>query len=401
MPQAPALWRNRDYMLLWSGQVASTLGTTSSNVVVPLLILALTGSAEAAGFAAALRFFPYLVFSLPVGALIDRWDRKAVMIRADVGRALAVASIPVAMLFDALTVWQIYVVALVEGSLFVFFNIAEVAALPRVVAPEQLPQASAQNEAAFGIANILGPSLGTSLYQVFGRAVPFVGNAVTYAVSIVSLVSIKVPFRSEPAAAPRSLREEVTEGLAWMWRNRLIRFMALLTGGINVMNASLPLIVIVLAQQAGANEAAIGIIFSVGGMGAVFGSLIGGQIRKRFTFRQVIVACIWTSAALFSAYAFAPSYALLVATTAAIFVVGPVYNVVQFSYRLSIIPDGLQGRVNSVFRLLAFGLMPVGAALSGVLIERFGATAAVVALSAWMLMLAIATTLNPHVRAAR
>ena len=250
MPQAPALWRNRDYMLLWSGQVASTLGTTSSNVVVPLLILALTGSAEAAGFAAALRFFPYLVFSLPVGALIDRWDRKAVMIRADVGRALAVASIPVAMLFDALTVWQIYVVALVEGSLFVFFNIAEVAALPRVVAPEQLPQASAQNEAAFGIANILGPSLGTSLYQVFGRAVPFVGNAVTYAVSIVSLVSIKVPFRSEPAAAPRSLREDVTEGLAWMWRNRLIRFMALLTGGINVMNASLPLIVIVLAQLA-------------------------------------------------------------------------------------------------------------------------------------------------------
>ena len=147
MALAPVLWRNRDYMLLWSGQVASTLGTTSSNVVVPLLILALTGSPEAAGIAGALRTLPYLVLSLPVGALIDRWDRKAVMIRTDVGRAMALATIPAAMALHALTVWQIYAVALVEGSLFVFFNIAEVAELPRVVTAAQVARAAAQNEA--------------------------------------------------------------------------------------------------------------------------------------------------------------------------------------------------------------------------------------------------------------
>ena len=385
-------------MLLWSGQVVSTLGSTASTVVIPLLILALTSSPEAAGIAGALRAFPYLVFSLPVGALIDRWDRKAVMIRCDIGRAIAVASIPVAIAFDALTLWQIYAVALVEGSLFVFFNIAEVAALPRVVTPAQLPQAAAWNEAGFGVANIVGPSFGTVLYQAFGRSVPFIADAVTYVASIVSLMRINAPFHTERAAATRNLHKEVAEGLRWLWGNPLIRYMAFLTGGLNLINAATPLILIVLAKQMGAGDGAIGVIFSAAGIGGIAGSLVGGQIQRRFTFGQVIVAVIWVSALLLPLYAIVPWYFLLGAVGAAINFVVPIYNVVQFSYRLSIIPDRLQGRVNSVFRLLAFGFMPVGAALSGVLIERFGVIAAVGVFSGWMLLLAVATMVNPHVR---
>src|SRR5437764_630206 len=115
------LWKTRDYMLLWSGQVVSTLGSTATSIVFPLLILALTNSPAAAGVASALRAAPYLIFSLPVGALIDRWNRKRVMINCDVGRAIAVLTVPVALWLDALTIWQIYVVAFIEGSLFVFF----------------------------------------------------------------------------------------------------------------------------------------------------------------------------------------------------------------------------------------------------------------------------------------
>ena len=144
-------------MLLWGGQVISTLGSSALSVVYPLLIIAITGSVAAAGIASALRSLPYLIFSLPVGALIDRWNRKRVMIVCDFGRALAALSVPIALWLDALTIGQIYVVAFVEGSLFVFFNIAEVAALPRVVPVLQLPQAAAQNEAAFAAAHIAGP----------------------------------------------------------------------------------------------------------------------------------------------------------------------------------------------------------------------------------------------------
>ena len=394
----PPLWHNRDYMWLWSGQVISTLGSAASTIIYPLLILALTDSPEAAGIAGALRAVPYLVFSLPVGALIDRWDRKAVMIRCDVGRALAVASIPVAIAFDALTVMQIYAVTLVEGSLFVFFNIAEVAALPRVVPARQLPQAAAQNDAGFGIAHTLGPAMGTALYQAFGRAVPFLVDAITYCLSVLSLLRVEAPFRIEHAPQERHLGREVAEGLRWLRANPLIRYLAILTGGLNVINAATPLILIVVAKELGASDAQIGVVFSLSGAGAILGSLVGGRVARRFSFGQVIIGCITSAALLFPLYALAPSFVWLGAVMGAYYFASPIYNVVQFSYRISLIPDGLQGRVNSVFRLLAFGLMPIGAAVSGAALERLGSTATVAIFSALLVALALATALNRHVR---
>lgn len=388
-------------MLLWSGQVVSTLGSAASSIIYPLLILALTNSPEAAGIAGALRAIPYLVLSLPVGALIDRWDRKRVMILCDVGRALTAASIPIAMGLGVLTLWQIYAATLIEGSLFVLFNIAEVAALPRIVSASQLPQAAAQNEAGFGVANIVGPSFGTMLYQAFGKSVPFIADAVSYVVSVASLLRIRTAFRTAPPATRRNLHVEIAEGLRWVWHNPLIRYMAILTGGLNLINAAFPLIVIVLAKHLGARDGEIGVIFSLGGIGGVVGSLIGGQIQRRFTFGKVIVAVVWLEALLFPLYAIAPSYILLGVIAGLIFVLGPIYNVVQFSYRLSIIPDELQGRVNSTFRLIAFGFMPLGAWLSGVLIERVGALDTVLVFAVWLLLLAGLTTVNRHVRKAR
>jgi predicted MFS family arabinose efflux permease len=399
-PQATALplWRNRDYMWLWSGQVISTLGSTASTIIYPLLILALTGSPEAAGVAGALRALPYLALSLPVGALIDRWDRKAVMIRCDIGRALAVASIPAAVAFDALTVAQIYAVTLIEGSLFVFFNIAEVAALPRVVPAVQLPEATAQNEAGYGVAHILGPPMGTVLYQTFGRSVPFIADALTYCVSIASLLRVKAPFRIESAPQKRDLRHEVAEGLRWLWANPLIRYMAFLTGGLNVINAAMPLLMIVLAKGVGASDAQIGVIFSFAGAGGIVGSLVGGRVQRRFSFGQVIIGCLAVEALLFPLYAVMPSYVWLGVVAAMYYFMSPIYNVVQFSYRLTLIPDRLQGRVNSTFRLLAFGFMPLGAALSGAALERLGSTATVALFSMLLIALAAATALNRHVR---
>ena len=388
-------------MLLWSGQVVSTLGSTAASIVFPLLILALTNSPAAAGVASALRALPYLIFSLPVGALIDRWDRKRVMIYCDVGRAIAVLTVPLALSLDALTIWQIYVVAVIEGSLFVFFNIAEVAALPRVVPVALLPQAAAQNEAAFGAVHIAGPSVGTFLYQTLGKGAPFIADAISYAVSVVSLLLIKTDFRRAKVASDGPLHVEIAEGLRWLWRNPLIRYMAFLTGSLNMANAAVPLIVIVVAKQMGASDIEIGLIFSIGGVGGIIGSLVGGQIQKRFSFGRVIVSILWIEALLFPLYAFVPRFFLLGVIYALIYTLSPIYNVVQFSYRLALIPDGLQGRVNSTFRLLAFGFMPVGAAVSGVLLERFGALPTVFAFALWNFTIAGLTTVNGHVRNAR
>lgn len=397
----PALWRNRDYMLLWGGQVVSTLGSSAAQIVYPLLILAMTNSPAAAGFATAARILPYLLFSLPVGALIDRWDRRRVMIWCDIGRALAVATIPAALVFDVLTVAQLYVVAFVEGGLFVFFNLAEVAALPRVVPAHHLPQATAQNEAAFGIAHIAGPSLGTVLFQGLGRAAPFLVNAVAFLVSALSIGAIRQPFRRATPAAPRSLHVEIAEGLRWLWHMPLIRSMALLTGAFNFVEAGTPLILILIAKQHGASDVDIGVIFSLAAMGGVVGALLGGSVQRRFTFPQVIIFTVWAHAALFFAYAFVTAPVVLGLIGAAIWAVGSIYNVVQFSYRVALIPDELQGRVNSTFRLLAYGLQPLGAGVSGLVLERFGTVAAVLTFGAWAIGLGIYASANRHIRRAR
>src|SRR5712692_2338770 len=155
-----SLWRNRDYLLLWGGQMVSMTGTGISQLAFPLLVLFLTGSPAQAGFPGALRSLPYLLLSLPAGALVDRWNRKKMMISCDIGRALTLVSIPFAFAIGHLTVFQLYVTSLLEGMFFVFFNLAETASLRHVVDKEQLATAAAQNEATYNFTFLVSPLLG-------------------------------------------------------------------------------------------------------------------------------------------------------------------------------------------------------------------------------------------------
>ena len=399
-PPRFALWRNQDYMLLWSGQIVSNVGAQASTLAFPLLILTLTGSPALAGLAGTLRALPYLLFSLPAGALIDRWDRKRVMIICDVGRTLAMASIPLAFVLGQLTIIQIFVATTIEGALFVFFNIAEAACLPRVVPKSLLPEATAQNMATDGITTLLGPPIGGLLYQI-GNVIPFLADAVSYACSVLSLFFIKTNFQEERIAVQRSLWIEIHEGLRWLWHNPLIRFMAILTGGNNLISAGLTLVIIVLAQQMHASSFSIGLIFAIGGIGAIGGALIGPLLQKRLSFGVAIISMMWIMALSMPLYSIAPNIVIIGIVMAVSFVGGSVYNVVQFSYRSAIIPDELQGRVNSVFRLIAFGGQPLGYALIGLLIQDLGVTPTILIASAVLIALAVATTLNTHIRHAQ
>jgi MFS family permease len=391
------LWRNRDYLVLWSGQTVSLIGTGISQTAFPLLVWDLTHSAAQVGFVGGLGTLPYVFLSLLVGALIDRWNRKRVMILCDIGRALNLASVLIALVFGQLTVIQLYFNALAEGTLFVFFNLAEVACLPRVVAKEQLPAATAQNEATQGITALLSPLLGAGLYSI-RQALPFLADAVSYVGSVVSLLFIRTEFQGARTPVRRKLRVEISEGLRWLWHQPLIRYMAFLTGGSNFVSSGLIPILLVLVKQKEGSSFAFGAILTIGGIGGIIGSLLGPTIQKRFRFGQVIVATIWIQALIWPLYAIAPNPIFLGLITAVIFTTGPIYNVVQFSYRLALIPDELQGRVNSVFRLLAFGLQPLGWALTGVLIQTIQVVPTIIVLFVCLFLLAILTTLNRHVR---
>jgi len=194
---------------------------------------------------------------------------------------------------------------------------------------------------------------------------------------------------------------EIHEGLAWLWHHPLIRFIAILTGGYNLIFAGFTLIIIVLAQQQHASSFTIGLIFSIGGIGAVIGSIAATSIQKRFSFGQVIIGTTWFSALILPLYAIAPNPFVLGVLSAASFFLGPIYNVVQFSYRSAIIPDELQGRVNSVFRLIAFGGQPLGLALTGLLIQNIGVVQTVFICTLGMVAFALSANLNRHVRNAQ
>ena len=397
--QTPSLLHNRDYMFLWSGQVVSVLGSRLSEIVFPLLAWDLTGSPIAAGILVACYKVPLVLFSLPAGALIDRWDRKRAMMWCDTLRCLAFATIPVSTVLGALTIWQLFIVALIEGTLSVFFNVAQVAALPRVVQKEQLPEAGAQNQATTAIAEFAGPGLGTTIYQFLGQTVPFVFDSISYALSVVSLFFIKTPFQEERApTAKRHLLAEIREGLAWLWGHSLIRFVAFLTGGVNLVFTASEIFIIALALHVGANKAEIGFVFSIGSIGAIVGAAVAGRVQKRFAYRQVTVGSVWIMALLFPLYAIAPNVIVLGAVTALAYFTAPVFTVTQLAYRLPLIPDQMQGRVNSTYRLIIFGFQPIGALLGGYLVSQLGPATAVLAFSAWLALLAVVVAFNPEIR---
>ncbi|MEO8955952.1 MAG: MFS transporter [Ktedonobacteraceae bacterium] len=394
------LWRNWDFLLLVSGQAVSSVGSQISLIAFPLLILALTHSPAQAGLMTAVRGIPIVLFCLPAGALVDRWNRKHLMIFCDSGRALALGSIPIALVLGHLTYLQLYAVSLVEGTLYIFFTLAESACLPRVVTREQLPAAVAQNEVLYSIASVIGPALGAILYGL-GNLIPFLSDGISYLISAVALFFIKAEFQGEREVTARRWWVEVGEGVVWLWHTPLLRFIAVLTFGLITPCSGYVLILILLAQQMHASSLVTGMVFAGGGAGSIIGALLVVPLQKRFSFGQLIISSSWVWALTWLFFAIAPNPIVLSILNGMSFVIVPIYTLTQYSYRLALIPDRLQGRVNSVFRLIALGGQPIGLVLTGLLLQFIGPVPTVVILFVPQLVLVIAATLNKHVRHAR
>jgi MFS family permease len=400
-PSVP-LWRNPDFVLLFSGQAISLVGSRAADIAFPLLLLALSHSPAEAGLLGFVNRVPYIILSLPAGALVDRWNRKTVMIVCDTGRALAFSSIPLLDWTGHLTLPSVFVVALVEGIFFVFFDLAQVAALPRVVGRERLAQASAQYNILYGLSSPVGAPLGGALYGSVGRAFPFLADAVSYGASVISLLFIKTRFQAERGAAGQSLRSEIAEGLRWLWSQPIIRFLAFLAFGFNIVffSAGYTLVLIVLAREMHTPQSLVGFIFAVSAVGGIFAALLVVPVRRRYSFRRVLIGTGWLLAAIAPLYLVAPNPVAIALIAASLSVVGTVYNITQYSYRLALIPDALQGRVNSVFRLVAFSGQPIGSALVGLWLGHFGTRPAILLLVGCLALMALATTLNASIRAA-
>jgi MFS family permease len=388
---------NRDFRLLWFGQTVSVLGSRVSAFALPYLVLTLTDSPARAGVVAFAAGLPLLLWQLPAGGLVDRWDRKRTMIWCDLGRGVVIVSIALALWAERLTFTQVVTVAFVEGSLFVFFNLAQNAAIPNVVTGEQLGRALAQNEAGARGAALAGGPIGGLLFGI-SQALPFVFDSVSFVASIGSIASTRAEFRSEPRAERDTFVREVAEGFRWLWHNRFLRATSLLFAGGNFIVNAVILAVIVVSRGRGAAPLETGVILSFIGIGALLGALVAAWAQRHIRPRLIIVGINWIFAALVAAMA-VPQRPILIGPIIGLLAFSvPTLTVLVSTYELSLIPDRLLGRVESVILLLAWGSIPFGSLIAGSLLEWLGFTPALLTLAGLMALVAFGATISPAMR---
>lgn len=394
-----SLWRNRDFVTLWSGQVVSTLGAQTSATAMPLLVLGMTGSPADAGFVGAAGTLPFLVAYLPAGPLVDRYNRHRILLTSEILAGLALATVPLALWLDLLTVTQLIVVAFVQGLCYVFFSLAETAALPRIVPAASLPTALAQNEARKRGAALAGGPLGGLLFGI-DRALPFLANTISYVAASAALLFLRKDLQSTATAPAEPLWRATLTGLRWIRRHPLIRTAVLLIAATNLIFQALILTLVVLARDHGATSGAIGTMLGIYAGGGLVGALVAGRAHRCFTPKTVIIGVNWIWVVLLPFFLLTTDPLHIGLVGAATSFVGPVWNVVIMSYTALLVPNELLGRVTSAAMTFAWGVMPIGSLGAGLLLTSVGPTGAVVVLTAVMFVVAVGATISPAVRRA-
>jgi MFS family permease len=378
-PSVP-LRRNRDFQLLWTGQTLSALGSRVSALAFPLLVLVTTGSPAKAGIVVFAGTLPLLVLTLPAGVLVDRLDRKLVMVVCDSARAVALASIPLAMGFDRLMFAHVVAVAAIDGIGYVFFDVADRAALRHVVAFEQLPAAVARIQGREYAALLLGKPLGGLLFGL-GRVLPFVFDAISYALSVVTVLLIKARLQETRVEPQRHMVAEIAEGVSWLMRHRILRTTTLLSAVSDALLNALFLVVIVASVERGGSSLEIGTAMAFIGAGGLAGAVLSTRLAPRFSIRAVVVGSLAVVAGLMPLLAVAPHPLVLGAVYGAMFVPFPTWNAVLGAYQLAVVPDRLQARVQSVRTLMNLGTVPFSALAVGFALDSTSPTTIVIAFS--------------------
>ncbi|HVU73676.1 MAG TPA: MFS transporter [Mycobacteriales bacterium] len=373
-----SLFRHRDFMLLWSGQSISEIGSSVTQLALPLLaVITLQASTFEVGILTACTTLAFLLVALPAGAWIDRWRRKPVLVWGDAGRVVLLGSIPLAKATGHLTLAQLYVVALATGVLTVFFDVAYQAYLPALVHKDQLVDGNGKIGTTQSFAQVAGPSVGGALVGALGAAYAIVVDAASFGVSTIATSLIR---KKEPAPTPKAdrqrLRDDIREGLRFVLDHPILKKIVGCTGTSNFFSAMMFAVeAVFLVRVLHATPAIIGVVFSLGSIGGLLGGLTAGRLAKRFGSARIIwLSQLWSAPfAVLTPLAFRGWGVGLVAVSLfANSFMAVVYNVAQVSYRQSICPPELQGRMNASVRFIVWGTQPLGGVAGGVLGAAIG-----------------------------
>lgn len=359
------------FWTVWSASTLSNLADGVVKVAVPLVAISYTRSpALIAGLVVAFSL-PWLVFALFAGVIVDRADRRVLMITADVIRAGVVAALVVAVASDLGSIWVLYAIAVGVGLAETVHDIAAQAIVPGLVADAELTKANGRLYAAELTANeFAGPPLAGALVAVsavLALAVP----AGLWVLAGAVLLFLRGSYRAERERG--ALRVEITDGLRFLWRNRVLRALTAVVGLFNFASSATMAVLVLYATGAmGLSSAGYGLLLSTYAVGSVLGSLVASRIVGVLGRNRAILGCLALGCVLIGAPA-ATTNPLIVG---AIFAIGGasimVFNVEVVSLRQRLTPDELRGRVQSAHRMVAWGSMPLGALTGGVVGELLG-----------------------------
>ncbi|MGY4907522.1 MFS transporter [Streptomyces sp. 900116325] len=406
---SPSLWRDGDFRRLWAGQTVSQLGEHGSLVVLPLIaVLTLDAEADQLGVLRATGQVPILLLSLFVGAWVDRWRTRTVMVLADLGRALALGAAAVAGLLGGLGMPALLLAAFAVGALSVFFDVAYQTSLVRLVKRDQLVQGNSALEGSRSAAQIGGPALGGALVSLLSAPVAAASSALFFALSFLSIRRIRrresIPERSE---RPPRVWRRIREGLRFVVGHTLLRTVGLASAAFQFSFAAMMTVYLLfLPRELHLSGTAVGLALAATGPGALLGSVLAARLPNRFGYGVVLVsaAALGDGVLVCVPLLHSPSVVTIPALVAVNFVFGAfgqLVNVTVMAVRQAVTPDGMQGRVAATITFAGMGLTPFGSLLGGLLAGEWGLRTSLVVTAGGMLLSPVLMALSPLARLGR
>jgi MFS family permease len=367
------LWHNGDFLLLWSAQTVSQLGSQVTALALPFVaILVLKANTFEVAALGVADFLPFLLFSLPAGVWVDRLRRRGIMIAADWGRAAVLASVPVAYLAGGLTLAQLYGVGFAAGTLTVFFDVSYQSFLPSLVERDEIGEGNSKLETSRSGAQVAGPGLAGLLVGALTAPYAIVVDAVSFVASALLMTRIR---RSEPQpetrGARRRMRAEIAEGLGYVLRHPLMRPTMLYVATSNLFTNMIFAILLVYAVRVlHLSAATIGLVFSLGNIGVLAGALTATRLARRFGIGRTLISLAGFGGIGFVFIPLASGPVAIPFLVIAQLIFGfcaVAFNVNGITLSQAITPDRLLGRMNASRRFIVWGVIPLGGLAGGAL----------------------------------
>lgn len=391
-----------DFGKFFAGQALSNLGSSFTLFAIPLLVYQLTASATNLAISSAAQGLPYLLFGLVAGAWADRLDRRLMMIVVELLRAAAIVSIPLLATFAVLPLWWIYLISFATSTASILFNAGEFAAIPSLVSSDDLVAANGRIQASYSVATVAGPPLAGLIATLTPLVDVLYLDALTFLVSACTLAWIRTSFNTGRPTSTKSIRADIAEGLAYVWRHPVLRNISLMMALVNFVATTVFVQLVLFAQQElRASDFEYGLIVGAQSVGVIALSLLAGRIRRRLPFGVVALGALALGGFLTVALSFSRSLWVAMALVGTIAGLGTLFNINTGSLRQSIAPNHLLGRVISIAAVVAWSMNPLGALIGGVLVARFGVRPVYAAAGTLTFAIATAFSFSPLGRAER